>query len=118
MRTTFSELIGRSDFLILIARLGKGEKNKELNRRRLHNVRERLKAAGIESEKLVTAEGECVNGLGRIELYAGGRMIENLRVKRNKDICVECCGDDERFYPYRGLFELKSKQHRRRQGRG
>ena len=114
MRGIFSELIGKSDYLILVARLGRGEKNRALNRRRLHNVSERLKAAGIEAKKVVVAEGERVSGLGRIEVYAGGRMVESLRVMRNQDICVECCGPDERFYPDKEIFERKNKPSGRR----
>jgi len=114
MRSVFSELIEKSDYLILVARLGRGEKNRDLNRRRLHNVSERVKAAGIEAKKIVIAEGERVPGLGRIEVYAGGRMVESLRVKRNQDICVECCGPDERFYPYKEIFERKNKSSGKR----
>ena len=114
MRVGFSELIEKSDYLILVARLGRGEKNRDLNRRRLHNVSERLKAAGIEAKKIVVAESERISGLGRVEVYAGGRMVESLRVKHNEDICVECCGPDERFYPDKEIFERRNKSRRRR----
>ena len=116
MRSQFSELIGRSDYIILVARSGMGERSRELNRRRLHNVSERLKAAGIEADKIVIAEGERVAGLGRVEIYASGRKIESLRASRNQDICVECCGPDERFYPYREVYERQRTQSRRRRG--
>ena len=113
MRGAFSDLIEQSDFIILVARLGNGEKSRELNRRRLHNVSERIKAAGVKPKKIVVAEGGRVLGLGRVEIYVGGKIVESLRVKRNKDICVECCGPDERFYPYREKFERKGAQNRR-----
>lgn len=116
MSMQFADLIARSDFFILVARLGHGETNAELNRRRLHNVQERLKDRGIEAKKIVVAQGERVKGLGRVEFYVGGRMVESLRVKRNEDICVECCGDDERFYPYKEVLERKSKPSRRKRG--
>lgn len=110
MVSVASELIKQSDFIILIARLGDGERNREFNRRRLHNVEEKLKADGVEEKKIIIAEGERVKGLGRVEIYIGGRMVESLRAKRNKDICVECCGDDERYYPYKAKLNSKRQK--------
>lgn len=112
MTTKFAELIEKSDFLVLVAHLGKDETNRKFNHRRLHNVRERIIARGIDSKKFIVAEGEKVNGLGRVEVYAGGKLIEVFPVKRNRDICVECCGPDDRFYGS-GKDELERKQRQK-----
>lgn len=112
MAVEFSDLIEESDFLVLVSRLGKGESNRKLNQRRLHNVRERLKARSIDAQKITVAEGEKVGGLGRVEVYAGGKLIEVFPVHRNQDICVECCGDDERFYPYKQRNKPNRKRRR------
>ncbi len=109
MTSDFSELIEKSDFLVLVARLGKGETNRRFNQRRLHNIRERIIARGIDPKKFIVAEGEKVNGLGRVEVYAGGKLIEVFPVPRNRDVCVECCGPDDRFYPDRDELERKQK---------
>jgi hypothetical protein len=86
--------------LIAVARLGKGEKSREFNRRRLYNVREYLKdRAGIPPARVVVAEGERASGLGRIEFYLGGKMVGRLLVARNKDLCLICCDDYGPYYP-------------------
>ncbi len=88
-------------YLIIVARLGDGERRKELNFRRLYNARLQLTRIGVPSDKIVIAEGERVKGLGRVELYVRGEFIGALPVRRGADICVGCCGPDENFYPYR-----------------
>ena len=118
MLTEYWELIGKSDFLVLIARLGRGETNRKLNLRRLHNVRARIEFRYIDPKKFVIAEGEKVSGLGRVEVYAGGKLIEVFPVNRNRDICVECCGFDDQYYPDRDELERKQKQKTKKKRRG
>jgi hypothetical protein len=91
--------IGKEGVLIAIARLGKGEQSRELNRRRLYNVRVYLRGYGVQNEKLIIAEGERINSYGRVEFYLGGKLLEVLSADRGKDLCVECCAEDDRFYP-------------------
>lgn len=79
---------------IAIARLGSGEQSRELNRRRLYTVRMYLTAMGLPSQKLITAEGERVQGYGRIEVYIGGELVEVLSVERCKDLPVGICDND------------------------
>lgn len=111
VRDLVKKQTNRSAVLILIARLGNGEKRDELNHRRLYNVRESLNnTLYVPREKIVIAQGEKVVGLGRVEFYLDGEMIGALLVKPNDDICVGCCGPDKRFYPYKDEFERKSKQ--------
>jgi hypothetical protein len=103
--------------IIAIARLGKGETSRELNRRRLYSVQAYLsKRAGVPEKSIVVGEGEPTAGYGRVELYAGGKLINLLLVQRNETLCVECCGIDENYYLYRsdkkrrtrGSMKLKS----------
>lgn len=91
----------KNGFLIIVARLGNGERQRGLNYRRLHNVRLQLTLIGVPSDKIIVAEGERVRGLGQVEFYVRGEFIGALPVRRAGDICVGCCGPDENFYPNR-----------------
>jgi hypothetical protein len=101
-----------SDGLIItIARLGGRESKRDLNRRRLHNLRVFLTkfAWARDPKTIVTAEGESVEGYGRIELYIKGKLYDVLAIRRNGDLLVGSCElDDIRpkkaendLYPYR-----------------
>lgn len=88
--------------LILIARFGNGEYSRELNRRRLFNVKQYLVGIrGIDLKKIIVAESGRVKGYGRVEVYVGGVLFEILVARRQKDLCLTCCGPDEQFYPDR-----------------
>jgi hypothetical protein len=92
--------VNENGVLIVIARLGKEEKNKVLNHRRLHNVQQSLvELLKVSKEKIVTAESSQAENFGRIEFYLNGKLFGVLLAKKNADICVRCCGRDERFYP-------------------
>jgi hypothetical protein len=99
---------------IVIARLGNGERSRELNRRRLFNVQtflSRYKTIG--AENIVAAEGEKVRGYGRVEIYVGGKLLETLTVLKNEDLMVDCCEGDTDFYP--GKDRLRPSNRKRRQ---
>lgn len=92
-------LTKNNEILFIIARLGKGENSRELNRRRLYNVRTILRESWkLDTNRLVIAEGERVNAEGRIEFYIGSKLTDIFLVKQGRDICVTCCGSDDRFY--------------------
>lgn len=101
MRYEATKGSGKDSFIIIIARLGNGESSRELNRRRLYNLGMYWKEYNLPAEKLILAEGERINGYGRVELYVGGKLFDVLLVNRDKDLCVACCGDDEKYYPLR-----------------
>jgi hypothetical protein len=87
--------------LFVVARLGKGESSRELNRRRLHNVRTYFKDGWpqIDAKRFVFAEGDRVEGEGRVEFYIGSVLMQISLVKRGGDICVDCCEyPDPRYY--------------------
>lgn len=96
------EELGEGKLLIIIARRGKNENKSKINSRRLHNIRislvENLK---IPAQYIIFTEGEPIDGFGQVGFYLSGRLIGALTVKRNKDICVDCCEMDNRYYPYR-----------------
>ena len=75
--------------LILIARLGNGEKSRTINRRRLYNVREGLKITLRIEKPIVIAEGERINGFGRVEVYLGGKFIGALVARKNSHV-IKC----------------------------
>jgi hypothetical protein len=92
----------RDGALIVIARLGDGERSQQLNLRRLHNVQVGLlDNRRIDPARVILTSGDRVAGSGRVEFYLGGKLMGVLRIERGKDICVACCDIDERYYPYR-----------------
>jgi hypothetical protein len=90
-------------FLIIIARLGHREKQLSLNRRRLYNVRLKLKLINVREDRIITAEGDRVSDFGRLEFYWRGELVGALPVNEGEDICVGCCGPDGRFYPHKRI---------------
>jgi hypothetical protein len=105
-------LAGDDGTIIAIARLGDGERNQELNRRRLHNVRVYLTEFGWHRPPatVITAVGEQIKGYGRVELYIKGVLFAVLETRRNQDLLVGSCEPDDirpakaerNLYPYRG----------------
>lgn len=76
----------RDSPVIVIARLGDDEQRRDLNRRRLHNVRMYLtEFASLDPQTIITAEGERVRGYGRVELYVGGRLFYTLMIRPNAE---------------------------------
>src|SRR5712664_2540520 len=74
-------------YLILIARLGDGERSRRLNVVRLKPFETYLQRfVGV---RRVLAEGTRVKGKGRIELYVDGRLVRTWEVKTNEKFrCV------------------------------
>ena len=107
MRSVISEGLGRDSLVIAVARLGNGETSRGLNRRRLYNLRVRWGVFGLPANRLIVAEGERVDGYGRVELYVSGRLYDTFVVRRNGDLCLACCGDDEEYYPFRGMRQRR-----------
>lgn len=89
-----SREVGENKVTIAIARLGIGERSRELNRRRLYTIRAYLTSMGLPSQRLITAEGESAQGYGRVEVYVGGELVEILSVERHKDLPVGICDND------------------------
>lgn len=73
-------------YLIIIARLGEGERATRLNRQRLQAVEDYLKR--YKSVRYVTAEAGRVKDLAQIELYVGGRLRTSIPVEKNsRTVC-------------------------------
>jgi hypothetical protein len=102
MRYVAAQGSGKDSLIIAVARLGNGETSRELNRRRLYNLGIYWKEYDLPVKRLILTEGARVNGFGGVELYIAGKLFDVLLVNRGKDLCVVCCGDDERYYPLRG----------------
>jgi hypothetical protein len=98
------------DVFIIIARLGDGEQSLETSRRRLHNAKEylliRRDVPAIKRNQIVTALGDRTSGLGRIELYIGGKLVDRLLVGKNRGLCVDCC-ENHHITPYRKTVGTK-----------
>lgn len=90
--------------IIIIAKLGSGEKSREYNRRRLHNLRTYLTyIRKLPKEKIVTAEGERVSGRGRLEVYLRGKQVIVFTLGHNQDLAGGDCeqGASTLSYPIR-----------------
>ena len=86
-----AQTTGRDKTIIVIARLGGGETSRVINRRRLGGLRDYLESVrSFPPDKLITAEGERVRGLGRVELYVGGELLMVFTLNRNKDFWRGC----------------------------
>ena len=91
--------------LFVISRLGTGESRKRLGHRRLHNVRARIEPVRyrpFDPARLITAEGDRVNGPGRVEFYLGSKLVIVATFRRNADFCVACCEWPDKMYYGRG----------------
>jgi len=88
---------GKSELVFVIARLGKGEYTSRLNQRRLHNARTYLENR-LKSESIIVAEGERVNGEGRVEFYVGSELMIVSMVRRGADLCVNCFEWNPKYY--------------------
>jgi len=83
---------GEDGLIIAIARLGNGERNRNLNRRRLYNLQTYLeKFRKRPAETIITAEGERVVGSGRVDVYVGGKLVVTLDLRRGQDLHVGSC---------------------------
>lgn len=120
----------KDETIIVIARLGEGEARRELNHRRLHNVRTYLtkflthEDVRRDPESLILAEGERSRGYGRVEFYVRGKLFDYLSIATGADLIVGSCYHDEPgkdrctlesdrdFYPCRDRH-LRRRQRRR-----
>jgi hypothetical protein len=76
---------GQDKTIIIIARLGTREPSRKLIQARLLIVSNYLiETRGVPKNRIISAEGERVRGLGDVEIYVGGRLHVLFRMKRNK----------------------------------
>ena len=84
----------KGERIYVIARLGRSEVNRSLNRARLEYARFYLLESGrTQKEKVVFAEGERIDGEGRVEFYLGSRLFLVSLAERGKNVCLTCCED-------------------------
>lgn len=87
-----AQTVSEDNTVFLIARLGVGESSRALSRRRLQVVHSYLdvgRATPIPRDRVVTAEGEPVRDLGRVEVYLGDKLFMIFTLKRNKNFAPE-----------------------------
>jgi hypothetical protein len=73
-------------FIIFIVRLGEGEKSGQLISHRFRDIEDYLKRD--KDIRYILAQGNRTDGLGKIELYVGGRLSAVIPVKKNgKGVC-------------------------------
>ena len=93
--------------IFVIARLGRGEVARSLNLNRLERARLYLLESGrTQREKVIFAEGERVDGEGRIEFYLGSSLYLVSLAERGRNINFTCCDD---YIPPR-----RNRRHRQR----
>ncbi len=105
-----TEDVNSQSVLIILARLGDGESSLSLNKGRLYNAREYIlsRFKGIRRDRIIVAEGETVAGFGRVTFYFNGKLIDQLLVKKNDRLCVDCC-EHRLFPPYKSGKKSKPK---------
>ena len=84
----------RSDVerIFVIGRLGRGEIVRSLNLNRLERARLYLIESGrTQRERVIFAEGERVDGEGRVEFYLGSRLYLISLARRGRNINFTCC---------------------------
>ena len=84
-----AEEAGKDQTVIIIARLGVGETSRKLAGSRLRQVADYLNRR-IPGERIITAEGERIRGLGQLEFYVGGKLHSVFKVRRNRDLVAGC----------------------------
>ena len=84
-----AEESGKDQTIIIIARLGSGESSRNLVGGRLRQVADYLNRR-VSRDRIITAEGERVRGLGQLGFYVGGKLHSVFKVKRNKDLVKGC----------------------------
>ena len=84
---------GKDGLIILIGRLGTGDNKPDLNRHRLHSARAYLTdyISARSTNTVIIADGEKVEGYGRIEVYVGGKLYYVFAIKANADFAVGSC---------------------------
>ncbi len=86
------QLAGDSN-IIIISRLGNGESVPFLHKIRLNIAREYLKTAWKRnSATIILTQGESVAGLGRLEFYVNGNLLDIILAKKKKNIPTFCFG--------------------------
>jgi hypothetical protein len=104
------EIRSGNGFLIAVARLGDGDKARNLNQQRLNAAKQWLVGkAHFPANKLILAEGEKISVNGRVEFYIGGVLTHIVFPKPNVGLCWECCNPQpEDFAPRRKSRRKKS----------
>lgn len=104
--------------IIVVARPGGGDVRPDLSLRRLRNARafltEYLEPPGRRDPKTIgMVEGDRVEGLGRLEVYVGGRLVWVLMARPDRDVDFgNCYPPDESFIRKRVYDPCRVKSHR------
>jgi hypothetical protein len=100
------------EVITVVARTGECETSPNLNQRRLHNVRAYLTEWWPEGFRrkpgtVILAEGEKVDGNGRLEFYVGGKLVEMMQVVPNGDVTFDSCypPDGYNFKRSKGVYD-------------
>ena len=107
-----------NEAIIVMARLGAGETKRNLNWRRLENVRAYWTQAipceaRRKSETIILAEGERVVGYGRLEFFVGGKLVWVMKIPHNSDIDFgDCVAPDDSYIRNRVYDPCWIKSHR------
>ena len=84
-----AEESGKDQTIIIIAHLGNGESSRALAGGRLRQVADYLNRL-VSRDRIITAEGDRVRGLGHLEFYVGGKLHSVFKIRRNRDLVKGC----------------------------
>lgn len=72
--------------IIIIGRLGGGERRRELTWQRLNVVRGYLvQQRHVSKEQVIVGEGQRVRGLAHVEIYVSGKLTTVFKMKRHRN---------------------------------
>ena len=113
-----TQSVPADDTIIVIAHLGRLETKPNLNWRRLQNLRTYwtqgvAPEARRKPETIVLAEGERVEGYGRLEFYVAGKLVWLINLRRNADFDVtDCVPPDDSYIRNRVYDPCWLRSHR------
>jgi hypothetical protein len=78
--------------ITLVARLGQGERSRDLNQLRLATVRDYfINCAGVSGNRLILREGARTDLEGRVSIYRAGKVSETLLAGTRMNLCLKPC---------------------------
>lgn len=114
-----TQKVAADELIIVIARLGDGEKKKPgLSHRRLYKVSAYWSVYlpaeyRRKPETIILGEGGQVSGFGQLEFYVGGKLVWVDKVARNADLRVgECYPPDDSYIQNRVFDPCEVRSNR------
>ena len=88
--------------ITLVAKLGAGERSRDLNRLRLATIRDYfINCAGVPAVKIILREGARTDLEGRVNVYRAGKLSKTLLAGTGINLCLKPCAASPKEPPPR-----------------